>query len=363
MVVATAYLISAVNIDKGSASIHNLQIGTAQPLSVIWPFEIAIVGDEGEKGLRIGPNIGRGWRNEAAGSAEYKFYLPADGLYTIWTYALWYDECSNAVFAQIDDQKKAILGNDPVYNQWHWIRGFSIDLKKGSHTLQLSNHSDNIAVQKLFLTNSALTVPKKCESVFADIYYDGFDGCDQGNFPDWQKVKGQWKVYNPIDEMCYTENSLVGISQKSALILQKHDNWADYSLHVSVQSFGFDNPAAATGICFGLNDKSSYHLLKWHHIPNQDRVKMHLIARSTGNDQTLTDFEILWPRDRWHEIEIMLKPDCIKVTVDNAKTITIPIEKKITGGIGLFLEGKTTAYFDNIHVRQVKKAPTTNNEF
>ena len=97
--------------------------------------------------MRIGPNIGRGWCNEAAGSAEYKFYLPADGLYTIWTYALWHDECSNAVFAQIDDQKKAILGNDPVYNQWHWVRGFSIDLKKGSHTLHLSNHSDNIAVQ------------------------------------------------------------------------------------------------------------------------------------------------------------------------------------------------------------------------
>ena len=30
---------------------------------------------------------------------------------------MWFDECANAVFAKIDDLDKAILGNDPLYNQ------------------------------------------------------------------------------------------------------------------------------------------------------------------------------------------------------------------------------------------------------
>ena len=49
------YGYSAVDTNSGQA--HSISIDTGKPLSIVWPFETAIVGDNGERGLRIGPNI------------------------------------------------------------------------------------------------------------------------------------------------------------------------------------------------------------------------------------------------------------------------------------------------------------------
>jgi len=152
-----------------------VSIDLAKPLAIEWPCEVSIVGDNGEKGLRIAPKVGRGWRGEAGGKADYRFFIPQDGKYHIWAYCLWFDECANAVFAQIDNQDKAIVGNDPVYNKWHWVRGFDVTLKKGTHSLVLSNHSDHIAIQKIVFSNSSAP-PQQTGLVFSDIFYDGFDG-------------------------------------------------------------------------------------------------------------------------------------------------------------------------------------------
>jgi len=65
LTVAATYLVSALNFAAPAASMQNIEINADKPLAIDWPFEIAVVGDEGEKGLRIGPNIGRGWCGEA----------------------------------------------------------------------------------------------------------------------------------------------------------------------------------------------------------------------------------------------------------------------------------------------------------
>lgn len=349
---AAIYLQSAITMEYRQT--HSLEVDAGRPLSIVWPFEIAIVGDEGEKGLRIGAKIGRGWRGEAAGQASYRFYIPADGKYTIWAHCLWYDECANAIFAKIDDLEKAIIGNDPLYHQWHWVRGFSVHLEKGTHTLILSNHSDHIAIQKLFLTNSALTEPQDCRLVFSDIFYDGFDGCDQGNFAQWRPIRGKWQVNNPFQEMCLTENVLVGQSQEKALIVFDDKSWTDYSLQVSVQSFGNNNPESTAGVCFGLQGQDEYYQLCWRHIPGREQVHMQVLHKKANTIEPLAEFECPWKPNSWHDVEIYLRPEGILVKIDSVKEQIIPVTEKITGGIGLFLEGQTIGYFDNIHVRQSK---------
>lgn len=347
------YLFSSIKIESPQS--QNIEIDTAGPLSVIWPFEISIVGDEGEKGLRIGANVGRGWRGEAGGQATYRFFVPADGTYTIWGYCFWYDVCANAVFVQIDDMEKAILGNDPLYNQWHWVRGFNIYLKRGTHTLVLSNHSDHIAIQKLFLTNSSVTQPQDCELVFSDIFYDGFDGCDRGNFDQWQKVCGKWQVSNPFDEMCFNENVLIGTSTDKAMITYDNQSWSDYSLQVSVQSIDDKNHQGSVGICLGVQNHEEYYQLTWRHIPQTDRVQMQVVHKKGGVAEVLTQFNCPWKLGVWHDVEITLETEQISIKIDSENKQSIPIKEKITGGIALSLEGQTTAYFDNIHVRQWKE--------
>jgi hypothetical protein len=349
-VCAGIYGYSTVNIKSGQA--FNITVDLANPLSIVWPFEVAIIGTQGQKGLRIGPKIGRGWRGEAGGDATYRFYIPQNGKYRIWAYCLWFDECANAVFAQIDNLEKAILGNDPIYNQWHWTRGFDVELEKGTHTLVLSNHSDHISLQKVLLTNSHSFTPDSHGPVFSDVFYDGFDGCDQGNFARWKIISGEWTVQNPDANVCLTENALIGKSKDNSFIIYENNEWAGYLLNVAVKSSISESPNSSVAICFGIKDPNQYHQLQLRPSGNIDKVEMEIIRKTADRQDVLAHFISPWKSGLWHHIEIGLNTNAIVVKVDETKSIKIPINYRINGGIGLSLKGQITALFDDIHVRQ-----------
>ena len=341
------YGFSAIDMSRPT---HSISIDTGRPLSITWPCETAIVGDNGEKGLRIGPNIGRGWRGEAGGEASYSFYIPADDRYHIWAYCLWFDECANAVFAKIDDLDKATLGNDPIYKQWHWVRGFDISLKKGTHRLVLSNHSDHIALQEILLTNAANLTPADCGLVFSDIFYDGFDGCDHGNFDSWQVVGGQWLVQNPENETNPEQNVLIGRSEDCSFIIYKGDDWSKYSLDVSLPAIS-DGTDGTIGICFGVKDPNQYHQLSWQAAGESKSVSMKISQKENETVKTLAGFETPWEAGQRHQVEISLNEGKIVIKVDKTEPVEIPVDYSITGGIGLRLEGNIKSQFDDIHVR------------
>jgi hypothetical protein len=345
------YVYSAVNVHTGQTFSVNVDLG--KPLAIVWPMEVSIVGDTGEKGLRIGPKIGRGWRDEAGGKATYRFYVPEDGKYYIWAYCLWFDKCANAVFAKIDNMDKAILGNDNIYKQWHWVRGYAIKLKKGAHDLELSNHSDHISLQKIHLINSATTLPDDCGVIFSDIFYDGFDGCHIGNFASWQPVSGEWFVQMPPKQNCLFENALIGKSRDRSFIMYRDDEWSDYSLNVAVKASLSGDVKASMGVCFGVEDPNNYHCLKWRPIEGTDKSETEVSKREHQETQILTAFEMSWQTDKWNKIEIGLNEGDISVKINDSEPIKTPVTYSVKGGIGFLLEGEITAYFDDIHIRTV----------
>ncbi|MHC4737931.1 MAG: hypothetical protein ACYS9Y_03405 [Planctomycetota bacterium] len=342
-------------VRKESGAEFAVSIDLSKPLAIEWPCEVSFVGDSGEKGFRIAPKVGRGWRGEAGGKASYRFFIPEDGRYHIWAYCLWFDECANAVFAQIDEQDKAIVGNDPVYKKWHWVRGFDVNLTKGTHSLLLSNHSDHVSLQKIVFSHSASAEPQQTGLVFSDIFYEGFDGCDQGNFTRWQQISGSWLVQNPDSGTCLIENSLIGKSQDKAFITYKNSDWQDYSLDISVKVLPFDLQDCAIGICFGLTDPNDFYQLKIQPVPNSKTAKMGVIDK---NSEIISEFELAFEIDKWQQIQTVLKDRYLEVHLAENNPIRIETTQKITGGIGLLLEGEMTAYFDNIHVRQILETKT-----
>lgn len=337
-------------VKKESGPEFGVSIDLARPVSIVWPCEVSIVGDSGEKGLRIAPKIGRGWRGEAGGEADYRFFIPEEGKYYIWAYCLWYDECANAIFAKIDELDKAIIGNDPVYNEWHWVKGFDVDLKKGTHNLILSNHSDHIALQEIVFSNSSSAGPQQTGIVFSDIFYDGFDGCDQGNFTRWQQRSGSWLVQNPDSQTCFIENALIGKSQDKAFISYKNNDWQDYSLDVSVKILPVDSKGGTVGICFGLTEPNNFYQLKIKPIPGSGTAKIAIIDKESI---TVSEFELPFVINKWQQIQIALYEGYIEIRLAENEPVKIETLQKITGGIGLLLQGNITTYFDNIHVRKI----------
>ena len=347
------YCCSVIRIS--TEPVFSVSIDLARPVSIVWPCETAIVGDNGEKGLRIGPKVGRGWRGEAGGSASYKFFIPKDGKYHIWIYCLWFDECANAIFAQIDDLEKAILGNDPIYNKWHWARGFDVSLKKGTHSLVLSNHSDHVAMQKVIFASSASHGPDGEGLVFSDIFYDGFDGCDQGNFANWKIITGEWVVHNLPEQTNLLQNTLTGKSEEKSFIIYKGNDWGSYSLDLSVKSVPSDSKGFSIGICFGLNDTQNYHQLKIVPNQNDNKAELTVLQKTKSQTNSLAEFQLPWEYNSWHQVQTSITPNMIEIKIDDSKPIRIPSDRLLEGGIGFMLQGKTKAYFDNVHVRQIRE--------
>ncbi len=345
------YGYTAIDTTAGRAFSVNVDLG--RPEAIVWPFEIAIVGEMGQEGLRIAPNVGAGWKGQAGGEATYRFYVPQEGRYHVWANALWFDKCTNAVFAKVDQHEKAIIGNDPVYRKWHWVRGFSIRLNKGAHLLQLTNHSDNIALQNVLFINSATVTPDDCRIVFSDVFYDGFDGCHVGNFASWDILRGTWTVKKPAVQHRYIENALIGRSEDSAVILYRADDWSNYSFRVAVKTAPDPGARAAVGLLFGVQDPNHFHQLKWTRPAGSDGVRMQLVRHANGETEPLTTFHAAYQPDVWHQAEVALDGRVITVRLDNAELVAWRVDHDIAGGVGLLVEGQATAYFDDAHVRTV----------
>lgn len=345
------YAYSAVYIHRGET--FSINIDLSKPLSVVWPMEVSIVGGMGERGLRIAPKVGRGWLKEAGGKATFRFYAPEEDRYYIWAKCLWFDKCSNAVFVRIDNMDRAVIGNDNIYNQWHWVRGYSVKLKRGAHDLKLSNHSDHISLLNVRLTNSATALPDEGGLIFSDIFYDGFDGCHIGNFASWEPVNGEWFVKTPDQKTCFFENALIGKSRESARIIYKSEYWANYSLNVAVRSLPSTDVWAETGICFGVKDPNRYHCLKWRFIEGTGKCEMQVCRNKLQEIDVLAAFEIAWQNEKWNKVEISLSSSDITVKINDEEPIRVPVSYTIRGGIGLLIEGEMTAYFDDVHVRAI----------
>ena len=331
----TCYGFYAIRPSNGPA--FGINIDLSKPRAIAWPCEVSIVGDEGEKGLRIAPKVGQGWRGKVGGQASYSFFVPHEGKYYMWANCLWYDECANAIFAQIDQQDKAIIGNDPVYDEWHWVRGFATKLKQGTHTLTLSNHSDHIAVQNIVLANSFSLGPEQTETTFSDIFYDGFDGCDQGNFKQWKQLSGTWQAVDPSSNVCSAENALLCHCENQATILYYNKDWKQYSLDLEVKLLPSEVTSGSVGICFAVQDPSNYGLLQI--TPNRDNNSAHIAVIMVQNQVTdlLSESDLPINFDQWMPIQTRLDHKNITITLMNHSPISIPLKHPIHGGIGLKL--------------------------
>jgi hypothetical protein len=330
----------------------SIWIDASRSLSIKPPMGIFEIGPNGEPGLHLPAEAGRGWKGEAGGEAMYQFYAPQKGTYTIWAYCLWHDECTNAVYVQVDDSSKSILGNDPVFGNWHWVKGFGILLEKGFHRLTLSNHSPNIAIMKIMLTNDPLQTPPDADPSLATVLFtDGFNGCDRGNFPLWRKVSGTWELKNPTDDKNYGDLILTGVSEDSALIVYDRESWQGIRLEVFVFCDSQADPNASFGIRYSMDGENDYQEIMLSPVSNgQEAMVRHVRCRS-GTIETLAEGRIPWRKADWHELHLDLGGRQPNLVLDGGASFKGGQSGPCVGGIGFSLHGPITASFDNVLVR------------
>ena len=353
IVVAVAVLAGVslfVGLRQSPSEKLSIWIDAARPISIEYPMEIVEIGPNGELGLHLPSDAGRGWNNEGVGEATYQFYAPQDGTYTLWAWCLWHDECTDAVYVQFDDLPKAILGNDPVYDEWHWVKGFAVPLKKGFHRLTLSNHSPNIAILKMFLTNDAFGVPPDADLMLASVLFsDDFNGCDHGNFPMWRKASGSWKVVRPQDV-------LTGVSDLSedALIVFDSEDWRKIRKTVAVFCDSPMDGDAWIGLRFSVMDDANYQEFRLSPLADVQEAIVRHVQCQAGTVSTLAEGRIPWRRGNWHELHLDLSGPRPSLLLDGGAKFMGGEGRIIQGGIGLSLHGRLTASFDNVLIQSAE---------
>ena len=57
------------------------------------------------------------------GQATYTFNVKSAGTYTVGARALWQNGCGNSVTVSVNGGPDKILGEDGLYEEWHWVGG------------------------------------------------------------------------------------------------------------------------------------------------------------------------------------------------------------------------------------------------
>ncbi len=106
--------------------------------------------------------LGAGKPPEVGGDASFEFEVDQAATYILWARVWWTDGCSNSLFMSINGAQFA-FGQDATYRQWHWVKATGrlpqLDLKKGKHTLTISNREDGVAIDQILLTRNRRYVP------------------------------------------------------------------------------------------------------------------------------------------------------------------------------------------------------------
>ena len=120
--------------------------------------------------LEIPPGKGKPPEDkEKIAKAVFNFEVAEEGSFVLWL-RVWCDgECNNSFNAKFDDGPRFLIGEDPTFKVWKWVKypvprnAPLTKLAAGSHTLTLYHRQDGIRVDQILLTTDKRYVPVEIE--------------------------------------------------------------------------------------------------------------------------------------------------------------------------------------------------------
>jgi dienelactone hydrolase len=107
--------------------------------------------------------LGKGRGADAAGKiidngwATYNLRIPTDGSYAIHACVWWQNTSANSFYYAWDSATPLLLGNDELFQAWHWIRTSPVQFSAGTHTLTIRNRDDGSVLDCLLVVPEAST--------------------------------------------------------------------------------------------------------------------------------------------------------------------------------------------------------------
>lgn len=97
--------------------------------------------------------------DEHSGKVKFSAKIQDAGIYIAWVHAKWRDTCSNSCSLKVAEGTDFTVGNDDVFNVWHWVPASKHTFAAGDNPVTISEREDGIFFDQILFTKDAAYVP------------------------------------------------------------------------------------------------------------------------------------------------------------------------------------------------------------
>lgn len=140
------------------------------------------------------------------GRAHLVLQVPEAGRFRLWLRCRWSDSCGNSLGAAVGDGPVLTVGQDAVYDRWHWVEAGEVEAAAGPLSLTLEEREDGVAVDQALLCPADSTfvpagpiVEGTRQAFGVRRFADGFDRSPGHGNEAWRFAAGSWELTFSLD--------------------------------------------------------------------------------------------------------------------------------------------------------------------
>ena len=284
----------------------------------------------------------------------------ATGKYHGWARVYWRDSCSNSASLKVGDGPERDLGNDCVYDSWHWVRAGQYLLQPGKVPVVIVEREDGIALDQLLFTRDPKYLPvgpisRQGEARGTRRFADDFSRSPGHGLEDWELLGGNWHINfsfdpNRIPNQYTLAGEVAALPQDGAqpagpaLALVKGPPWYGCKLAFSF----FPQKEGRYGAVLDRSQDGSYGLyLGFHLSAGQARLE----AESPGLHGSV-ELRGAIRQNQWHRVVVERWAWVTRVWVDGRMVLASYFGEPRSGKAGLFV-ASGSAIFDDVELEEI----------
>jgi hypothetical protein len=295
----------------------------------------------------------RGGADNYRGRAEYPLQVSSPGVYAAWVRARWDNACANSVLLHVNGGNGFTVGEDDVFNMWHWIRAGRYTLTSGVSRIALAGREDGIAVDEILFTPSASFVPTASSLSAATVpdlrrAADNFDRSPGHGLEPWQVVSGLWDIVFTLDPNRmpdqYALTGRAGTNGEPAVAVLQGDPWQGVRFAFS---FSPNEPGEAGVWLERGADGNPGHAVLFRVASNAATLRVEGPGGVRGC--ILGD---LMQLGQWHRVVVERWAWLLRVTVDGQPVLTTLAPLTSPGAVACCVRSGAAA-FDDVSVEEI----------
>ncbi len=287
------------------------------------------------------------------GSTLMPFTADTAASYHVWARVRWNDSCGNSILLAVDAQNSRTIGQDSLYNAWHWVKAGQWQIAPGKHTIGLRGREDGVALSQILLVPDSDYQPtgpivSGREQFQTRVFADDFSRSPGSGLGEWQIISGKWGIEFTLDpnripyQYAFRAHQDNAATQAMALI--SGPAWSGCRLAFSSLTVG----KGELGVVLGKTSENS-GALKANIVTDNDTASLRV---TSAGRETIVDLGTKLLAAQWNRIVVEHWAWVLKISINDETVFTDFSAGPYSGAVGLTASGADTI-FDNIEAEEI----------